>query len=69
MVSERPADQAGASAPTERVTCAVCSAGVAGPAPLTWSTQSGPRGPGAVGDRCTREHLRSIEAKLEPEWW
>lgn len=36
---------------------------------LTWttSTEAGVRR--SYCDVCSREHLRSIEAKLESEWW
>ena len=39
------------------------------PMPLTWitSVENGKRR--VYCDRCSREHLRSIEAKLDSEWW
>ncbi len=37
--------------------------------PLTWSTALVKAKPVTYCDRCSREHLRSIEAKLEAEWW
>lgn len=39
------------------------------PLPLTWSTavESGRRR--TYCERCSRENLRSIESKLDPEWW
>jgi len=49
-------------------TCSRC--GTCAPEqPLTWSTATGPRGTILVCDRCTREHVRSIEAKLDEEHW
>jgi hypothetical protein len=55
-----PADQT--------VTCALC--GAAEPAlPLGWST-SVERGRTVHHcERCSREHVRSMEAKLDPEHW
>jgi len=53
----------------ESVVCSVCGATAAGEALLTWSTSTGPRGRRAVCDRCTRENVRSIEAKLDEQWW
>lgn len=39
-------------------------------APPTWTTESDPvRGPVLLCPDCTREHLRSIEARLDQEWW
>ena len=50
------------------VTCSGCDA-TADELPLTWSTSAGPRGRQALCERCTRENLRSIEAKLAEAWW
>ena len=50
-------------------TCGSCGASVDGVPPLTWSTSAGRDGMTWVCDRCTREHLRSIEAKLDEEHW
>ena len=49
-------------------TCTGCGA-VAGDVPLTWSSQSGPRGVTVLCDRCTRDNLRSIEGRLDEAWW
>ena len=50
------------------VTCAAC--GVQEPAqPLTWSTETGHGEQWLLCERCTRDNLRAIEAKLEPEYW
>ncbi len=37
--------------------------------PVGWSTASSERGVQWLCPACTREHVRSIEAKLEQEWW
>ncbi len=50
-------------------TCSSCGTSVDGDPPLTWSTATGPRGTTWVCDRCTRTHVRSIEAKLDEEHW
>jgi len=47
----------------------MCGVVAAGPPPLTWSSQSSSRGVTLVCERCTRDNVRAIEAKLEPEWW
>jgi hypothetical protein len=36
---------------------------------LTWSRGSSGTTPVWTCDRCSREHLRSIEGKLDPDWW
>jgi hypothetical protein len=36
---------------------------------LTWSRDSSGAAPAWTCDRCSREHLRSIEGKLDPDWW
>ena len=51
------------------VTCSLCGTTVEGEAPLTWSVSTGPRGVQRTCERCTREHLRSIEGKLDEAWW
>ena len=50
------------------VTCTRCGTSAAGQ-PLTWSTATGPRGTTLLCDRCTRDHVRAIEAKLDEEHW
>jgi hypothetical protein len=37
--------------------------------PLGWSLSTSRRGVQRLCDRCTREHVRDIEAKLDEEWW
>lgn len=48
--------------------CAGCGAAGEGP-PVTWSSQTGPRGTTWLCERCTRENLRSIEGRLDEAWW
>lgn len=52
------------------VTCAFCGTSVEGDAPpLTW-TSAAERGElRYFCDRCSREHLRAMEGKLDSEWW
>jgi hypothetical protein len=56
------------AAPT---TCSVCGAPAPDGEPVLagWSTSSSSRGVQWVCTSCTREHVRSIEAKLDEEWW
>jgi len=50
------------------VTCALCGAS-APSLPLGWST-SVERGRRVVHcERCSRENVRAMESKLDPEWW
>lgn len=51
-----------------RVYCAMCGAATEGPPP-TWTMQVGRRGAEWVCGRCTRENVRSIEGRLDREWW
>jgi hypothetical protein len=37
--------------------------------PWTWSVGSDEGRQTALCDACTRQHARSIEAKLDAEWW
>jgi hypothetical protein len=61
------AEDAGTSAPVI-VTCAWCGTTV-DEAPLTWSTSFERGRIVHYCDRCSRDHLRSLEAKLDPEYW
>jgi len=36
---------------------------------MTWSMQTSERGPLNLCEACTRVNVRSIEAKLDREWW
>jgi hypothetical protein len=55
--SERPAADA---APPERLATS---------APPTWSRQITERGEEWLCERCTRDNLRAIEARLDAAWW
>lgn len=63
----------GRDTPAGQVVCDFCGAAAvgvdAGEVPLTWvvATENGRRR--RFCDRCAREHLRSMEAKLDSEWW
>ncbi len=50
------------------VSCAVCGS-TAPSQPLTWTTTTDPRGTTLICDRCTREHVRAMEARLDEEYW
>jgi ribosomal protein S27E len=54
--------------PDDAVTCALC--GATEPSlPLGWSTAL-ERGRRVVHcESCSRENVRSMESKLDPEWW
>jgi hypothetical protein len=52
-----------------RTTCSACGRQVDGPAPLTWSSATGPRGTTWACEACTRRHVRAMEAKLDEECW
>ena len=54
------------------VTCARCGT-TAEELPLTWSSETVRRGTEKqvvhYCDRCSRENVRSIEGRLDQEWW
>ena len=51
------------------VSCSVCGAVEASP-PLTWMVEIDPRrGEIWFCERCARDIIRSIESKLDREWW
>ena len=50
-------------------TCSSCGTAVPGDPPLTWSSEHGRHGSTWLCPTCTREHVRSIEAKLDEEHW
>jgi len=52
-----------------QVACSLCGALAADGAPLEWSTSASRTGTQLLCEVCTREHLRSIEAKLAEAWW
>jgi hypothetical protein len=52
------------------VTCDFCGAQAEGDTPpLTWVTSVEQGRPRVFCDRCSREHIRSIEGKLDSDWW
>ena len=52
----------------EPVVCARCGRS-ADAAPPTWSSSTGTDGLTRLCEVCSREHLRSIEARLDEQWW
>ena len=52
-----------------RPVCGTCGAVAATARPITWSAsvENGRRV--WTCERCAREHVRSIEAKLDSAWW
>ena len=52
-------------------TCRRCGTAAEGDAevPLGWSTSVDDGRVDLLCDRCTREHVRDIEAKLDDAWW
>lgn len=48
--------------------CQLCGTPVP-QAPITWMCDRGPRGAVWTCPDCARAHLRSIEAKLDQEYW
>jgi hypothetical protein len=52
------------------VTCAFCGTTVEDETPpLTWTTAVENGKQRVFCDRCSREHLRAMESKLDSEWW
>jgi hypothetical protein len=63
-----PPDPATPSPP--HAVCAGCGTVAADGAPATWSTTLEPgRGVRRLCERCTRQNLRAIEARLAEPWW
>jgi hypothetical protein len=50
-------------------TCDFCGAVAPDELPLTWTTAVENGRDKTFCDRCSREHLRAIESKLDSEWW
>jgi hypothetical protein len=51
-------------------TCAFCGrTSTEDPPPLTWTSATERGRITWFCDTCSREHLRSIESKLDSEWW
>jgi hypothetical protein len=52
------------------VTCSLCGRGETEPAASGWTRQIGDRGRVEwLCARCTRDNLRSIEGRLDSDWW
>ncbi len=52
------------------VTCDFCgTASDSDDPPLTWTTAVERGRARYFCDRCSREHLRAMESKLDSEWW
>jgi len=49
--------------------CSRCGTVADDDVPAGWSTDATERGIQWICDRCTRDNVRSIEAKLPEEWW
>ncbi|MFK4143923.1 hypothetical protein [Streptomyces sp. NPDC004065] len=62
-------DHGGSTAERPSLVCARCGTPAEGPPPPTWtcSVENGARR--YFCDRCSREHLRSIEGRLDSAWW
>jgi len=58
----------GAVVDEDPVTCRRCQRSAARPPP-TWSLESEAGQRSWLCENCTRDNLRSIEAKLEDAWW
>ncbi|GHH90238.1 hypothetical protein [Streptomyces capillispiralis] len=58
----------GSAAEPEPLVCARCGTRAEGPKP-TWtlSVEDGVRR--HYCERCSRDHLRAIEGRLDPQWW
>jgi hypothetical protein len=58
--------------PREDQTCARCGSTAPAPEgglPAGWSLATSDRGLDRLCATCTRDNVRSIEAKLDEEWW
>jgi hypothetical protein len=51
------------------ITCELCDRASESQSPLGWSAQLGPDRTRWTCDRCTRDNVRAIEAKLDEAWW
>ena len=49
--------------------CARCGVTAGDVTPLTWTSSSEAGERRWYCDRCSREHLRSIEGRLDERWW
>ncbi|WP_170111151.1 hypothetical protein [Antricoccus suffuscus] len=50
------------------VTCSMCGT-TADELPMTWSSEVRDGRTAYLCAVCTRQHLRSIEGRLDQEWW
>jgi hypothetical protein len=68
-----PGSESDPSTESAAIVCATCGrqpgSGEEGTARLTWSRDLSEQAVRWTCDRCSREHVRSIEGKLDPEWW
>lgn len=55
--------------PPDSTTCDFCGTTVAGQPPLTWTTATEQGRLKRFCDRCSRDHLRAMEGKLDSEHW
>jgi hypothetical protein len=66
-------DRSDESQASEPLVCATCGArpdaGDEPTARLTWSRGTDGDAVTWTCERCSREHLRAIEGKLDPDWW
>lgn len=53
----------------QRPVCMTCGTIAPRSEPIGWSRQADVRGPQWLCERCTRDNLRSIEGRLDQEWW
>ncbi|MFF1278551.1 hypothetical protein ACFVZC_35080 [Streptomyces marokkonensis] len=61
-------DDDGPEAEPERLVCARCGARAEDPQPTwTYSVENG--APRYYCEQCSRDHLRAIEGRLDPQWW
>jgi hypothetical protein len=67
-MSGESGDALDASASTTDVACAWCGTTVT-EVPLTWSTSTERGRLLYYCDRCSREHLRAMEGKLDADFW
>ncbi|HZG98720.1 MAG TPA: hypothetical protein VEY14_10690 [Nocardioidaceae bacterium] len=49
--------------------CEHCGTPAPDPLPLAWSTYVDADRSAVLCDRCTREHVRAVEARLDSRWW
>ena len=57
------------SDPEARPVCGTCGTVADTPRPATWSVSVEGGRRAWTCERCAREHVRSIEAKLDSSWW